>query len=259
MKLIDTHSHIYLEEFDEDRDLVIDRAKKKEVSKIILPAIGLDSLERLLKMCQENPGYCFPLLGLHPEDVNKEYREVLSVMKNKLDEPGHPFVGIGEIGLDFYWNDTFRKEQLDAFDIQIQWALEYNLPLVIHCRSAHQELMDTLYKYKGEKIKGIFHCFSGTEEECQDLLAFPHFFLGIGGVLTFKKSNLPKVIESVPLTRIVVETDSPYLAPVPHRGKRNESSFVYDTVVRLAEIKKLSVEEVADITTENAEILFFGR
>lgn len=258
MKIIDTHSHIYLEEFDEDRSEVVARARERQVGKIILPAIDLTSLDRLLDMCREYSGYCYPLLGLHPEEVKGDYKEVLAAMKAKLAEPGAPYVGVGEVGLDFYWDETYRKEQMQAFDEQVQWAIEYNLPLVIHTRSAHKELVSTLYKYKGENLRGIFHCFGGTEEECRELLEFEGFCLGIGGVLTFKKSTLPQVLRNVPLTRLVVETDAPYLAPVPHRGKRNESAFVFDTLTRLAEIKEVSLEEAAKQTTENAERLFFG-
>lgn len=257
MNIIDTHSHIYLEEFDEDRADVLARAKQNHVGKIILPAIELQSLDRLMDMCRQNPGYCFPLLGLHPEEVKEDYHEILSRMKALLNVKDSPFIGIGEVGLDFYWDQTYRKEQIEAFETQIEWAIQYDLPLVVHTRSAHQELVSTLYKYKGEKLRGIFHCFCGTAEEAQELLCFDGFCLGIGGVLTFKKSTLPQALADVPLSRLVVETDSPYLAPVPHRGKRNESSFVYDTVVKLADVKNVSVEEVARVTTENAEKLFF--
>lgn len=257
MRIIDTHSHIYLEEFDEDRPAVVDRARERHVSKIILPAIDLVSLDRLLRMCEDYAGLCYPLLGLHPEEVKDDYRDVLTQMKSKLSAPGAPYVGVGEIGLDFYWDQTYREQQLCAFEEQVQWALEYHLPLVIHARSAHKEVVSTLYKYKGESLRGIFHCFGGTEEECRELLEFEGFCLGIGGVLTFKKSSLPQVLKDVPLSRLVVETDAPYLAPVPHRGKRNESAFVFDTLSKLAQVKEVPLEEAARITTENAEKLFF--
>lgn len=257
MKIIDTHSHIYLEEFDQDRPEVMERAQAAGVEKIMLPAIDMKTLPRLLAMCKEYPQSCFPMLGLHPTELDENYAYTLSQMKDFLRE-GHPFLAIGEVGLDFYWDETFRKEQLAAFDTQIQWSLEYGLPLIIHARSAHCELVNTLYNYKDEPLCGIFHCFSGTPEERDELLDFPGFYLGIGGVLTYKKSTLPQVIENVPLDRIVVETDSPYLAPVPHRGKRNESAYVYDTVCALAKIKGVDAEQVALITTDNAERLFWG-
>jgi len=255
--IIDTHSHIYLEEFDPDREDVIRRAKEKGVGKIILPAIDLNTLDRLLKTCREFSGYCYPLLGLHPEEVKGNYRDVLDQMKPLLSEKDSPFIGIGEVGLDFYWDQTYKEEQIRAFEIQIEWALEFNLPLIIHSRSAHRVLVNTLLKYKSDSLRGIFHCFGGTQEECDELLQFEGFYLGIGGVLTFKKSYLSQVIKDVSLDRLVVETDSPYLAPVPHRGKRNESSFVYDVVMKLAEIKQVPSAVIAEATTKNAEKLFF--
>jgi len=257
MNIIDTHSHIYLEEFDSDREEVVHRAKEKGVTKIILPAIDLVTLDRLLRTCDEFPGYCYPSLGLHPEEVREDYPKVLAQMKSLLKENGSTFIGIGEVGLDFYWDQTYKEEQIRAFETQIKWALEFNLPLIIHSRSSHRELVDTLLKYKSDSLRGIFHCFGGTQEECDELLQFSGFCLGIGGVLTFKKSSLPQIIKDVPLDRLVVETDSPYLAPVPHRGKRNESSFVYNVVMKLAEIKQLPGDVIAETTTRNAENLFF--
>lgn len=188
MIIIDTHSHIYLEEFDTDRDDVISRAKERGVSKIILPAIDLDSLGRVLKTCHDFPGFCYPLLGLHPEEVKTNYRDVLNQMKPLLGNGDSPFIGVGEVGLDFYWDQTYREEQIRAFEIQIGWAIEFNLPLIIHSRSAHRELVDTLLKYKSDSLRGIFHCFGGTQEECEELLQFSGFYLGIGGVLTCRAS-----------------------------------------------------------------------
>lgn len=256
MELFDSHSHLYLEDFDQDRAAVVQRAREAGVSKIILPAIDLSTLDRLFEMCDDYTGLCYPLIGLHPTEVNAGYEDVLSVMWKKL-LAGDAFVGIGEVGLDFYWDQTYKKEQLAAFEIQIGWALEKHLPLVIHARSAHRELVDTLYKYKGEDLRGIFHCFAGTVEECDELLQFEGFCLGIGGVLTYRKSTLPEVVDRIPRSRIVVETDSPYLSPVPHRGKRNESAYLRDTVGCLAGCLNTTPEEVAKITFENAEKLFF--
>lgn len=257
MNIIDTHSHLYLEEFDADRSEVLQRARDCGVSKIVMPAINMQTMSRLLTVCQENPDLCYPLVGLHPEDVDADYLAHLDLLYACLQENEDHFYGIGEVGLDFYWDQTYKAEQIAAFEIQIGWAIERDLPLVIHSRSAHKELVSTLYKYKSEHLRGIFHCFSGNEEECKELLEFDGFLLGIGGVLTFKKSNLPDVLKDVPLSRIVVETDSPYLAPVPYRGKRNESSYVCSTVAKLAELYGLSIEETAQTTTENAEKLFF--
>lgn len=257
MRIVDTHSHIYLEEFDSDRPQVVQRALEAGVEKIILPAIDLPTLYRVDAMCHDYPGVCYPLIGLHPTELGTDYAQVLQQMKNRLDNADGFYIGIGEIGLDLYWDTTYRKEQLAAFDIQLQWALEKHLPVVIHARSAHRELVEVVSHYKDEPLRGIFHCFSGTQDECQELLQFSGFLLGIGGVLTYKKSTLPAVIKDVPLERIVLETDSPYLSPVPHRGKRNESAFTYDTLCYLAKIKELPVEQVAQITTRNAENLFW--
>lgn len=257
MNIIDTHSHLYLEEFDADRSEVLLRAKDCGVSKIIMPAINVQTMDRLLGVCRENPELCYPLAGLHPEDVDGDYLTNLKHLYTCLTAEENHFYGVGEVGLDFYWDQTYRKEQLDAFEIQIGWALEHNLPLVIHSRSAHRELVSTLYKYKQENLRGIFHCFCGDADECRELLEFDGFLLGIGGTLTFKKSLLPGVLKDVSLSRLVVETDSPYLAPVPHRGKRNESSFICSTVSKLADIYEMPVEDVAQITSANAEKLFF--
>lgn len=256
MKIIDTHSHIYLEEFDDDREQVVERARQVGVTSVILPAIDWATLGRLEKMCSEYEGFCYPLIGLHPEEVKEDYREILRLMEKCLDEKTAPYIGIGEIGLDFYWDSTFREQQLEAFKMQLQWAVDRNLPVVIHSRNAHREIVETLSKFKGQGLRGIFHCFCGTKEEALELLQFEGFFLGLGGVLTFKKSKLPEAIQELPLSRLLVETDSPYLAPVPHRGKRNESSFVYDTLCRLAECLNLPVETVAEVTTNSAEKLF---
>lgn len=259
MRLVDTHSHLYLEEFDDDRSQVVTRACETGVDRIILPAINVATMDRLEKMCAEYPGCCFPTVGLHPEDVALDYSEQLALLQQRINEhaPGF-YVAIGEIGLDFYWDATFREQQIKAFDRQLQWALEYHLPVIIHSRSAHGEMINTLLKYKGSGLKGIFHCFSGTAQECAELLQFDGFCLGIGGVLTFKKSSLPSVLAAVPLERIVLETDSPYMAPVPHRGKRNESAFVANVASFLAGSRQISVEEVAKVTTANAEQLFWS-
>lgn len=256
MRIIDTHSHIYLEEFDEDRAQVVERAKQSGVTSVILPAINLVTLDRLEKMCQDNAGFCYPLIGLHPEEVREDFRDVLRIMESRLKDENSPYIGIGEIGLDFYWDATYRNQQLEAFEIQLQWAVDYDLPVIVHARNAHREIVDIVSKFQGQGLRGIFHCFCGSSEEAQELLQFEGFYLGIGGVLTFKKSKLPEAIRDLPLSRLLVETDSPYLAPVPHRGKRNESSFVYDTLCCLAKCKELPVEAVAEVTTNSAESLF---
>ncbi len=256
MSIIDTHSHLFTEDFDSDLPEVICRAQEAGVSRIYLPNIDSSTIEPLLRVCEKYPGYCFPMLGLHPTSVSTGYRENLNAMKKLLDNPNHPFVAIGEVGLDLYWDKTYRSEQEDAFRIQIEWAITYQLPLIIHCRSAFNEMYELLLPYKGRKLSGIFHSFSGTVEEAEMLLSFEDFMLGINGTLTFKKSELPHVLSMLPPERIVIETDSPYLTPVPYRGKRNESAYIRFTLQRLAEVYGKGVEEMAEITKNNALKVF---
>lgn len=253
--MIDTHSHIYGPEFDEDRDSVVARAREAGVEAILLPNINTESISPMLELCQHYPDYCFPMMGLHPEDVKEDFRTILDEMEMSLNV-GHPYIAIGEVGLDFYWDETFRQQQLEAFERQVCWARDMNLPLVIHSRSSHRELVEVMESHRGERLTGIFHCFGGIREEAEELLSFPGFVLGIGGVLTYKKSTLPEVLKTVPLERIVVETDSPYLAPVPHRGKRNESAYVVNVVERLAEIYDCEPSYVDKVTTETTKRLF---
>lgn len=254
--MIDTHSHIYGEEFDADRDEVVARATQAGVTHIFLPNINKESVAPILSLCAHYSTLCHPMMGLHPSDVAADYREVLAYMKSLLDVPDHPYVGIGEVGLDFYWDDTFRQEQEQAFRTQVEWAVEYHLPLVIHARSAHASLLRILHDYSSCHLSGIFHCFSGTADEAAELLASDGFCLGIGGILTFKKSTLPEVLRHVPLSRIVLETDSPYLAPVPHRSKRNESAYVALVLQTVATLYEVSEQDVERQTDENVRRLF---
>lgn len=256
--MIDTHTHIDGEEFNEDRAQVILRAKEVGVEKVFVPAIDLKSIETILPICNEYPGYAYPMIGLHPEEVKADWREQLAKMKDMLAGESYPFIAIGEIGLDFYWSREFEKEQIQAFEMQVQWAIEYNLPLMIHCRKAQNEMVAILKRYEHQLLRGgVFHCFTGNAIEAEQLLSFKRFVLGIGGVLTFKKSHLPEVLPSVvPLERLVLETDSPYMAPVPMRGKRNESSFVPYVLKKLAECYGVTEEEVDRITTATALRLF---
>ena len=230
---IDTHCHIDGEEFDEDREAVITRAREAGVCKVMVPAIDLASSERIIKLCSQYPDYLYPMVGLHPEEVRVDWREQLAAIKSHL-EPG--IIAIGEVGLDFYWSREFEGEQQEAFEEQVRWSVETQLPLMIHCRKAQNELVAILKKYEKELPGGVFHCFTGNEIEAQQLLQFDRFVLGIGGVLTFKKSHLPEVLPKVvPLDRIVIETDAPYMAPVPMRGKRNEPAFTQYVLQKLAE------------------------
>lgn len=253
-KLIDTHSHLFVDDFDADRPEVMLRAREAGITHILMPNIDVASVEPMLRVCGEYPGYCFPMIGLHPTEVDANYRDALAALKPLLDE--HPFIAVGEVGLDLYWDKTYKAEQLAALEEQIGWALERNLPLVIHSREAFPELYSLFSHYKESPIRGVFHSFTGTADEAHALLEFPGFMLGINGVVTFKKSTLPDALSEVPLSRIVVETDSPYLAPTPYRGKRNESSYVARVVEMLSEIYALSPDAIADTTYRNACAVF---
>ena len=253
--MIDTHTHLFVEEFAEDLPLVIQRAKEAGVERVFMPNIDHESLEDMLRVCVQYPGYCFPMLGFHPTSVDASSFEKVMRMKERL-VPGHPFIAIGEVGLDLYWDKTYLREQQLVLDEQIRWALEWNLPLVIHCREAFAELFDVLKPYKNTGLKGVFHSFTGTQDEAREALEYDNFMLGINGVVTFKKSSLPEVLKQVPLNRLVLETDSPYLAPTPFRGKRNESSFVVKVADKLAEIYEVSASEICSITTGNALKVF---
>ena len=235
--------------------LVIQRAKDAGVERVFMPNIDDESLDDLLDSCARYPGYCYPMLGYHPTSVDGFSLAKVVRMKEHLVD-GHPFIAIGEVGLDLYWDKTYLHEQQVVLDEQIHWALEWNLPVVIHCREAFTELFDLLEPYKRTGLKGVFHSFTGTIDEAQKALEYDNFMMGINGVVTFKKSTLPEVLKQVPLDRLVLETDSPYLAPTPFRGKRNESSYVGKVADKLAEIYGLSATEICSITTRNALKVF---
>ena len=248
MQFIDTHCHLDGEEFRDDLDAVVTRAREAGVAAIGVPGINLESLDTVLELCRRYPYFCYPMLGLHPEDVKADWRDVLAAIKPALQS----VKAVGEVGLDYYWSREFEKEQLEAFEQQVQWAVEFQLPLMIHCRKGQQELVRILRRYERDLPGGVFHCFTGNEHEAAELLQFDKFVLGIGGVSTFKKSHLPEVLPAVvPLDRIVLETDAPYMAPVPKRGERNEPAFVAYVLKRLAEAYGVSEEEVAQKTNEN--------
>ena len=242
--MIDTHSHIYGPEFDNDRAEVIQRARLAGVDKVLLPNINEESIARMFQVAEEYPGVCYPMMGLHPEDVKEDWTQVLDRMEVLLDG----MIAVGEVGLDFYWDTTFRKEQIEAFERQICWAVERNLPLVIHMRKAEQELLEVMERHKSDGLRGVFHCFGGSKETASRMLKHEGFVLGIGGVVTFKNSRLAETLRHVPLDRIVLETDAPYLAPVPYRGKRNEPSYVAHVARFLSNIYNVSEEEVNDVT-----------
>ena len=253
--MIDTHSHIFEPDFADDLPEVIARAKEIGVEKIFMPNIDDTSVDAMLGVCRQYPGYCFPMLGYHPTSVDAEAMPKVKEMKNRLVE-GHPYIAIGEVGLDLYWDKTYIKEQQQVLEEQIQWALEWELPLVIHCREAFPELFEVLKPYKETKLKGVFHSFTGTIDEALELVSYSRFMVGINGVVTFKKSTLPEALKVLSLERLVLETDSPYLAPVPFRGKRNESSYVKRVAVKLAELYEMEIGEVERQTTENALKVF---
>lgn len=258
--MIDTHTHLDGKEFTSDRAEVISRAKAASVERVFIPAINYKSCHSVVDFCREYEGYAYPMLGLHPEEVKADYREQLDLIHQYIADQraqGTPVLAIGEIGLDYYWSREFEKEQLDAFRTQVEWAVEMQLPLMIHCRKGQNEMVRLLDEYRGKLPGGVFHCFTGNEKEAEQLLQFDNFVLGIGGVLTFKKSHLPEVLAAtVPLERIVLETDSPYMAPVPMRGNRNESAYVKHVLEKLADTYGLPIEKVDRITTATASRVF---
>lgn len=287
--MIDTHIHIDGEEFKEDLAEVVQRAKDAGCEMMFVPAINLESLTTVPEVCSQYPDFMFPMMGLHPEDVKEDWQDVLEKMRQELQSTKHltlntksgyngeegditlqpqnltaskpqSYIAIGEVGLDYFWSREFEKEQLLAFEEQVKWSVEMQLPLMIHCRKAQNEMVKILRKYKDKLPGGVFHCFTGNAHEAKELLEFENFVLGIGGVLTFKKSNLPETLkEAVPLSRIVLETDAPYMAPVPMRGKRNESSYIIYIKEKLAEIYGTTADEVDRITTETAKRVFAKR
>lgn len=252
--MIDTHSHIYSEEFDADRAEVVRRAQDIGVTQIILPNCDSTTLPQMLALEEAYPEYCHAAIGLHPTSINKDYKEELVLVKSELER--RDYLAIGEIGIDLYWDKTLLSEQTKAFKQQVEWALEYHLPVIIHIRDSFRESMDALTPYKNSGLTGVFHSFTGTLEEAREIIAFGGFKLGINGIITFKNSGLAGVIENIELKHILLETDSPYLTPAPHRGKRNESAYVSLVCEKLATIYHLSYREVDETTTKNAFELF---
>ena len=288
LNFIDTHCHLDGEEFAQDRDAVIQRAREAGCTAIFLPAIDVPSCHTVLDVCAQYPDVCRPMLGLHPEEVRADWRDQLAAIKKTINchcnatlskrelstvnyQLSNRFlkrfvplgqrtvncIAIGEVGLDYYWSREFEQEQLLAFEEQVRWAVELQLPLMIHCRKAQNEMVAIIKRYAKDLPGGVFHCFTGNEQEARQLLEFDRFVLGIGGVLTFKKSHLPETLAAVvPLDRIVLETDAPYMAPVPMRGQRNESAYIRHVITRLAEAYGVSEEEICERTTENVTRVF---
>jgi len=251
--IIDTHAHLYLEEFEKDIELVINNAQANNVSTIYLPAINSETHEAMVALAYRYPSYCKPMIGLHPCYVKADYENELKIVDDYLSR--YSFSGIGECGLDFYWDKTFVKEQYFALEFQIQLATKNQLPIILHTRNATQETINVIRLNKTENLKGIFHCFGGTIEEAQQIIELD-FYVGIGGVVTYKNSGLDKVLENIDLKHIVLETDAPYLTPVPHRGKRNETAYLKIIAEKIASIKNCSFEEVSVITSDNAMMVF---
>ena len=253
-KVIDTHTHLDAEEFNEDRAEAFARARETGVGKVFLPAIDVKTTHAVLALSREYPGYAYPMIGLHPEEVKEDWKEQLAELRKMQISD---FIAVGEIGLDYYWSREFEHEQLEAFEEQVKWAIETRLPLMIHCRKAQNEMVHLLRQYQKDLPGGVFHCFTGNQKEAEELLSFDNFVLGIGGVSTFKSSHLREDLPAVvPMNRIVLETDSPYMAPVPFRGKRNESAFVLEVLKTLAKAYGVSEEEFAKQTNETVERVF---
>jgi TatD DNase family protein len=253
MRLIDTHTHLYLKEFEKDFSQVLQRARNAGVAKFYLPGIDSEVIEDMLGLEQKYPDEFFPMMGLHPCSVKDNYLEELQIIEKHLSE--RKWVAVGEIGLDFYWDTSYKNQQIEAFEKQMEVALQYNSPIVIHTRNAMAETIETVKPYAEKGLTGIFHCFGDDIDTAKKIIDLG-FYLGIGGVLTYKNANLAETLKAIPLDKIVLETDAPYLSPVPFRGKRNESSYLTVIAEKLASVKNVSVEEVASVTSANAEKIF---
>ncbi|MCB0802576.1 MAG: TatD family hydrolase [Flavobacteriales bacterium] len=254
MQFIDTHTHLYSEQYNEDRTKAIQKAIELGLDKFFLPNIDSSSIEGMHALQTEFPNHCYPMMGLHPCSVDKNFEKELLLMESKLAE--YKYIAIGEIGIDLYWDKTFLAQQEIAFRTQINWAKERKLPIVIHCRDAFNEILSILDEVNDDKLFGVFHCFTGTIEQAKHILNYGKFKLGIGGVVTFKNSGLDRVVQQLELKDLVLETDSPYLAPIPYRGKRNESAYLIHIAEKLADLYQVPIEEIAEKTSQNALEIF---
>ena len=253
--MIDTHSHMYSEQFDADRAESLERAREKGIKYILLPNIDIDSIDAMHELSQRDKG-CIPMMGLHPCSVDLHYSTQLKRIGFELFQGNQKYIAVGEIGIDLYWDRTFIEQQKAAFRIQINWAKELGLPIVIHARDSMSEILEILDEENSRDLRGVFHCFSGTLEDAQRIMAYGGFRFGIGGVVTFKNATLPEVLKNIPLKHILLETDAPYLAPMPYRGKRNESAYLSYIADKLSDIYECPVAQVKSVTTKNAEELF---
>jgi TatD DNase family protein len=253
-QLIDTHTHLYLDAFNDDRDDLIARALEAGVTRMLLPNIDMESIPGMHALCDAFPENCFPMMGLHPCDVKENFRDVLAEMEALFEK--RKYVAVGETGIDLYWDKTTLSNQIESFEIQVQWAKQHDLPLVIHARDSFDEIFEVLDRMNDDSLRGVFHCFTGNLQQARKIMDYGGFMMGLGGVLTYEKSGLAEVVRDIPIESIILETDSPFLTPKPYRGKRNESAYVKFVAEKLAEVKKCSLQEVGSITTANAEAIF---
>lgn len=254
MKLIDTHNHLYLEEFDPEQEELVNVAKESGIDTLLLPNVDLETIERMHNLCDRFPDFAYPMMGLHPTSVDSNYASTLKEIESYL--PQRDYCGIGEIGIDLYWDKTYLKEQKIVFEEQLRWSIDMNLPVAIHTRDAFPEVFDSIYKVGPDNLRGVFHSFTGTEDELAEIKKISQFRIGINGVITFKNSKLSEIIKQTDIYNIVLETDAPYLAPVPYRGRRNEPVYIWKTAEKIAETYDLTCDEVIQITRKNALELF---
>ncbi|MFZ9029093.1 MAG: TatD family hydrolase [Crocinitomicaceae bacterium] len=254
MFLVDTHTHLFVEQFNEDREEVVQRAIDAGVEVMLLPNIDLESIPQMNELAAKYPKYCFPMMGLHPGSVDQNWQETLQTIEKELFT--RDYIAVGEIGIDLYWSKEFEEAQKEVFRQQVLWAKELGKPIVIHAREAFNEIFEIIDELNDERLTGIFHCFTGTLEQANHVIGYGGFKMGLGGVLTYKKSGLDKVIENVDLKHLVLETDSPYLPPTPYRGKRNESSYLLHIAEKLADVQSITLKQVAEATTQNAREIF---
>jgi TatD DNase family protein len=252
--LIDTHTHLYLDAFNEDREAMIRRALDAGVKQLLLPNIDMESIDGMHALCDAHPAVCFPMMGLHPCDVKDGFEEVLKAMREKFSQ--RKYIAVGEIGIDLYWDKSTLPQQKMTFETQIAWAKELELPIVIHARESFNEIFEVMDRLHDERLRGVFHCFTGNAEQAKKIIGYGNFLMGIGGVLTYEKSGLAEVVKDLPMEKLVLETDSPFLTPKPYRGKRNESAYVKFVAEKLAEINQTDLASIAAQTSENARKMF---
>ena len=257
MKIIDTHTHVYLEEFDSDRTQVIQRAMQSRIMAILLPNVDVSTVKPLFQLCDMFPGYAFPMMGLHPTSVDNSYASQLNGIEKLLTQ--RTYCGIGEIGIDLYWDQQYLKAQKEVFEEQLRWSINMHLPVSIHTRKAYNEVFDCIHKVGKDSLNGVFHCFSGTADDLEEIKRLSNFKIGIDGNITYKNSPLTEILLQAPLDLLLLETDAPYLAPVPYRGKRNEPSYLWETAKKIAEIYKISLVEVVDQIKKNTFEVFLIR